>query len=263
MPKAFYERLQSYFSQVGKVLKGEADSASIFPNTTDIGISRERVYAEVLKKHLPSSCNVFLGGFIFDLDGKESKQIDVIISNEQSVRFDFHNEDGSGKSFSCIDGCIGVVSVKSNLSSNELIDCLENFASLPDKRPLEGRHNPLLEIKQYEEWPYKVVFATNSASLETIFRTLDIFYTTHPEIPYYKRPNIIHVAGQFLIIRVGVDGGTTREGGQLTPHSFHCQTHFPDEFGIPYVVGQMQKISTTTNHMVYSFDDVWDKLPLQ
>ena len=85
MAQEFYQRLQVYFSEIGKVLKGEADSASIFPNTTDVGMSRERVYSEVLKQHLPSSCNVYYGGFVFDLDGNESKQIDLIVSSDNSV----------------------------------------------------------------------------------------------------------------------------------------------------------------------------------
>lgn len=262
MGKPFYDRLQSYYSKVGKVLKGEAEAASIFPNSTDIGVARERIYAEILKQHLPSSCNVFLGGFIFDLDGNESKQIDVIISNEQSIRFNFHNEDGVGKSFSCIEGCLGVVSVKSNLNTAELIDSLENIASLPEKRSIEGRHNPLIEIKEYEEWPYKVIFASDGASLETITSGINNYYRANPMIPYYKRPNIIHVVGKYLIIRIGVSGGENRDGHKIAPHTFYGQTHFPDEFGIPYVVGQIQKISTATNHMVFSFDDVWNKLPL-
>ena len=77
MSRPFFERLKKYYSDIGKVLRGEADAASIFPNTTDIGMSRERVYAEMLRLHLPSSCNVTLGGYLFDQDGNESSQIKV------------------------------------------------------------------------------------------------------------------------------------------------------------------------------------------
>ena len=54
MAKQFYIRLKNYFENVGEVLRGEADAGSIFPNTTDIGLSRELVYAEFLKQHAPS-----------------------------------------------------------------------------------------------------------------------------------------------------------------------------------------------------------------
>ena len=45
MPGAFFERLRDYYLKVAAVLRGEAETSSIFPNTTDIGMSRERFYA--------------------------------------------------------------------------------------------------------------------------------------------------------------------------------------------------------------------------
>ena len=80
MPKDFYTRLRSYYKKVGEVLRGDADAASIFPNTSEIGIARELVYAEFLRNHAPSKCNVFLGGFLFHLDGTESKQLENRVS---------------------------------------------------------------------------------------------------------------------------------------------------------------------------------------
>jgi hypothetical protein len=262
LTKPFFERLQNYYCQIGKVLKGEADSASIFSNKTDIGMSREKLYSEVLKQHLPACCNIVLGGFVFDLQGNESKQIDIIICNEQTIRFNFFNIDGSGKSFSCIDGCIGVVSVKSNLNSNELMDSLQNFSSLPEKRPLEGRKNPLITINNYEDWPYKIIYASAGIAPETSLSTIDSFYLEHPEIPIYKRPNLIHVAGKYLIIRMGKEGGKTDDGTLLSPNSFFCQTEFPDEFGIPFIISRIQTIATATNNLIYSFDEIWKSLPL-
>lgn len=56
----FFQRLRNYYQDVAAVLRGEAKPASIFPNTTDVGMSRERIYAEFLRQHAPSKCNVFL-----------------------------------------------------------------------------------------------------------------------------------------------------------------------------------------------------------
>jgi hypothetical protein len=69
VPTNFFVRLRKYYLNVAQVLRGEADAASVFPNTTDIGMSREKVYADFLRQHAPSKCNVFLGGFLFDDDG--------------------------------------------------------------------------------------------------------------------------------------------------------------------------------------------------
>jgi hypothetical protein len=115
MSEQFFDELKKYYSKIGEVLRGEADVASIFPNTTDIGMSRERIYAEVLKLHLPSSCSVVFGGFLFGLNGAKSDQIDILINGQSALQFNFSTKDGGGKSFACVDGCVGVVSVKSRL----------------------------------------------------------------------------------------------------------------------------------------------------
>ena len=72
MSKTIYQRLADYYAQVATVLRGEAKASSVFPNTTDVGLSREGIIAHLLRSHLPSKCNVFLGGFVFDESGNES-----------------------------------------------------------------------------------------------------------------------------------------------------------------------------------------------
>ena len=135
MPKNFYERLYKYYEDVAQVLRGEAGVATIFPNSTDIGMSREGVYKEFLKEHLPSKCKVFFGGYVFHENGKESNQIDVLINVDTTPRFDFFNKDGTGKSFSPVEGTIGAVSVKSTLDKEQLFDALGNIASIPPMTP--------------------------------------------------------------------------------------------------------------------------------
>jgi len=82
MAQPFFKRLRKYYSKAAEVLRGEADTASIFPNTSNIGTSRENIYIEFLKLHAPRKCNVFSGGFLFDDEGEESKQLDVIITTD-------------------------------------------------------------------------------------------------------------------------------------------------------------------------------------
>ncbi|MBN72957.1 MAG: hypothetical protein CME32_27190 [Gimesia sp.] len=115
MAREFYIRLRKYYQRVAEVLRGDAEAASVFPNTTDIGQSRERIYARYLEQHAPSKCNVFLGGILFHEDGTESKQLDVIVTTDTAPRFNFHNEDGGGKSFSPVAGTLGIASIKSTL----------------------------------------------------------------------------------------------------------------------------------------------------
>ena len=263
MPDNFFDRLQDYYANVAEVLRGEAKSSSIFPNNPDAGQNRERFYAELLRQHLPSTCNVFLGGFLFDLAGRVSKQIDIVVTNGQSPRFNLNNPDGQGKSFACIDGTLAVVSVKSHLNTKELCDCLDNLASLPDKKDLGDRANPLLSIeKAYCEWPYKVILSYDGMRTDNVVKAMNEYYASNPDIPLNKRPNVIYVVGQYLIIRIGEEGGETRDGTVLKPHSYHAQSHQPDAFSLPYIVSAIQKISIASTHVLFSYDELYNQLPL-
>ena len=131
MAGQFFQRLRAYYSDLAAVLRGEAKAASIFPNTTDIGMSRERVYAEFLKQHAPSKCKVFFGGFLFGEDGSESAQLDVLVTTDTTPRFNFNNKDGQGNSFSPVEGTLAVASIKSTLNKNELENALTGIAGIP------------------------------------------------------------------------------------------------------------------------------------
>ena len=161
MPETFFERLRAYYANAAAVLRHEAEASTIFPNPTDIGTSREQNYAAMLKLHLPSNCNVLFGGFLFGRDGIESKQIDILITDGYSLRFRFPTSGEPSKSFACIDGCVSVISVKSTLDSANSEDALLNIASIPDKQPLtQGRLPSLVQIQAFDDWPYKIINAS-------------------------------------------------------------------------------------------------------
>ncbi|MCP5361019.1 MAG: hypothetical protein H6908_00030 [Hyphomicrobiales bacterium] len=85
-------------------------AAEVLLNTTDIGIIREKLLKSFLENHLPSSCNVLLSGFLFNMEGAESKQLDVIVTTDSSPQYRYLD----GKSFACVDGTVSVISVKSS-----------------------------------------------------------------------------------------------------------------------------------------------------
>jgi hypothetical protein len=116
----FIDRFRQYLVSTIESLKREEDSASVFANTTDSGQSKEARIRDILRLHIPKSANIDLGGFLFDLEGNESKQLNLIITDSSSLRYDFHNRDGGGKAFACVDGCIGVISSKTNLNKAEI-----------------------------------------------------------------------------------------------------------------------------------------------
>jgi hypothetical protein len=262
MPQPFYDRLRLYFAKVGEVLRGEADAAAIFPNMTDVGMSRERIYADFLRTHLPSSCNTLLGGFLFGLNGQESNQIDIIVTSAICPQFNFMNRDGSSKTFACVDGTLAVASLKSCLDSTQLFDALDNLASVPQKKPMTGRIAPFVEIDDYDDWPYKIIYAPRGATLETLMASLEKYYERHPEIPYTHKPNLIHVAGSYNIIRVPKGGGHTRKGKPLTECSFYADQDATDAFSLLIAVENIQERCVISQYIGFTFWELRNSLPL-
>ena len=264
MAQNVFYRLRSYYMKVAEVLRGEADAASIFPNATDIGISRELVYAEFIKQHAPSKCNVFSGGFLFDEDGAESNQLDIIITTDTAPRFNFHNQNGAGKSFSPVEGTLGVVSVKSKLDKRELADALQGIASIPPTKPLGDRVNEASRIEKYDDWPMKIVYASGGIAPSTLLEHLNEFYLKNSSIPLNRRPHFVHIAGSCLIIRaqefmtlLNRDAGTS---AQPAIGSYYLVTTDPDLQAIVWTLDQLQKNTAASTHIRFSYGFIVNKV---
>lgn len=260
----FLDRLRKYYLQVAAVLRGEAEAASVFANTGDIGGSREKAYLEFLRLHAPSKCNVFQGGFLFDEDGAVSSQLDIIITTDTAPRFDFHNKDGGGKAFSPVEGTLGVVSVKSTLDKKELFDSLRGFASIPATRPLGKRVLPLAQIPAYDDWPLKIVYASDGIGWQTLVSHLSEFYEANPQVPINRRPHFIHVVGRYYVVR-GAPGLliTSRQTGEsrpIQPGEFVPFTDNPDLGGLAWVVNQLQQNATASAFIVFSYGELINKV---
>lgn len=264
MPANFYARLREYYLNVAKVLRGDAEVASVFPNPTDIGVARERIYAEFLRMHAPSKCNVFLGGFLFDIVGNESKQLDVIVTTDTAPRFDFHNQDGGGKAFSPVEGTLGVASIKSNLDKTQLYDALDGIASIPPTQPLEGRIPFTVRIENYDDWPFKVVYSTNGLSFETILGHLAEYYRQNSHIPFTRRPHVIHVAGKYAIFRVvpgmGIIERSTRIDKGSAVGTFEAVTTDSDIQGMVWVLNGLQQNASASAQILYNYVEVINRI---
>lgn len=252
MSRPFFEKLQDYYSNVSEALRSESAAASIFPNTGDIGTARERIYVEFLRSCLPSACNVNLGGFLFDAEGEMSAQIDVIVTSDTCPQFNFHNRDGHGKTFSCIDGTLAVASLKSQLNRATLHEALDNLASLPCKQTLQaGMVSSLASIPDYDDWPYKIVYAPDGVSLDTLEEAL-FDYMDQKQTRVFSSPNIIHVAGKYSITRTGSVETHFADGKVIPPHTFVSEADPSDAGALSRVVVDIQ------GHLLASRQILWD-----
>lgn len=264
MAQPFYPRLRIYYNKVAEAMRGESDAASIFPNGSDIGSSREQLYVDFLKLHAPAKCNVFKGGFLFDFHGAESKQIDVIVTTDITPRFDLLNRDGSGKAFSPVEGTLAVVSLKSNLNGPELRDALENLASIPPTMPLAGRMNPALSHYDYQDWPLKVIYAPKGNAPETILSQMREFYLSRPDIPVTRQVNLVHVAGSCAITRGRGDSQVrnhlTGEEWPLPIGEFQGIVHEPDIEAMAQVLHYLHQYAFASSHIDFKYHEIFNCL---
>lgn len=255
MADEFFKRLRQYYLDVAAVLRGDSAVASIFPNTTDIGMSRERVYAEFLRHHAPSKCNVFFGGFLFGCDGSESGQLDVIATTDTTPRYDFQNRGREGKSFAPVDGTLGVASIKSNLNKAELEDALIGMAKIPANGTFETTFG--LEINNYDDWPYKIIFATDGIAGETLLAHLEAFYSQRSDIGLGRKANVIHVAGKYVILRMTPEMGlwSTALGKPVDPKqaSFYLFKKDPDLQAMMWVLQGLNERAKLSGHMFFKY----------
>lgn len=264
MPGKFYERLGRYFDAAGSVLRGEADAASIFPNASDVGQSREMIYADFLRNHVPANCDVSLGGFAFDLKGFESKQLDIILTTNSCQQFVLQPAASSAfpKRFTCIDGTLAVVSVKSNLTSPELRNALDNLASIPFQKPLQGQILPQYTIEDYEDWPFKVIYATDGVLPKTLLGQIRSYYLEHPEIPLTRQPNLIHVLGKYKVQRILRPGEVTWNGVPVPVGTYLVRPEVGDVWALQFVVNEIQKYASAAQHILFKYDEILNSIPL-
>lgn len=127
--------------------------------------------------------------------------------------------------------------------------------------PLEGRQNPLIKIKNYEDWPYKIIYASDGVLVETAFRTIDTFYKVNKDIPHHKRPNIIHVCAKYSIVRVE-KGASLSDGTILEENSFWPVSDPSDAYALLRTILEVQLRLDSTKHLNYNYLELVNKLPV-
>lgn len=103
--ESFFIQLIDYFKDKASSLQSQASQASIYDNRSDIGTAREDALFDFLTTHIPARCNVIKGGFVFDSMGNRSRQIDLMVCNDQTFQFKQSGNDNKTKSFNCVEGC--------------------------------------------------------------------------------------------------------------------------------------------------------------
>lgn len=258
---------QKYFQGIADEISNTKNISNIFPNMSDTGDSRENIFLKFLKLHLPPRCSVSRGGFIFDLKGNTSKQIDIIIANDFSLKFSyFEQHSDNSKNIQTIEGCLAAISIKSTLNKTKLKDALNNLASVPlMPEDIINSINPQLNNRNtYLSFPRKIVFAFSGQSVETTLNQINEFYSLN-QIPDYQKVDLVVVNNSFCIQRIYKGGGTTRDGSSIPEGTFHpmFSEKNRDKFGALPLIWTLMKIQETglfTPHVSFNYQKYFDSI---
>ena len=258
MNKSVYEDLARYFAAVSEQLRGEARQAAVLENASVVGGDREDIFRRFLERHLPKGCEVFRGGYLFNLEGHRSRQADVIVTAGTTPRFEMGS---GGLAIAPIEGTACIVEVKSRLTTSELEKSLTALQELPLIDTDTVQLNPMIKPSAQHRWdlPYKVVFGYDGANVDTVFEHLTGFYRCKPDIPHECRPSLIHVLGKYAIYRfttgmfvVEPDGSSAAD--QPTAGDYRPFTRDSDLLAMAAMVTRIQQNLALANQMLVRYD---------
>jgi len=252
-----FERVRDYFQKIADILDDEKEASSVFPNPTDKGQSRENALKQFLEEHLPKRCETIRGGFLFDSNGNESKQLDLIITNDLTLQFKkFAITDG--KAFVAIEGCYSVISVKSELTKQSMFDAFDEMISIPKMPKLNI--NPGLKF-DHTLLPRKFIFGFSGDSGKSILKNLLDYINVHNISPK-EFVNFIIVNNKFMIEKIGKKGAKTKGGRDIPPYTYHLteNINYLGGFALFKLIHDIQVVANVGSQIILDFDKYANKI---
>ena len=261
-----FAKMAEYFQSLVQELTSEARQAGLLQNPTAVGTGREEIFRRLLERHLPDNCEVFRGGYVFNVEGETSKQIDVIVTSGPTPRFEILP---NLQAIAPLEGTICVGEVKTKLDKARLYEALENFASLPLITDPDKALSPNIQNVGEEfwwDWPYKVIFAYDAIDKETLYRHISEFYNERREIPQHRRPSLIHVLGKYIVVRWlpqmrtrNVVGGAS-SAIDTTVGDYRWFDTASDLAAMAYMFSSLQERAFLAYHMIWPYGQWIDRL---
>ena len=264
MDKPVFGELADYFEAVSSQLEGDARQAKLLENAAVVGGVREEVYRRFLERHLPKSCEVFRGGYVFNFEGRRSRQTDVIVTSGLTPRFEMGS---GGPAIAPVEGAACVAETKSYLNKAELIKSLDALRELPPIEAAAASVNPMLKSRPHSAWdlPYKVIFAYRGSESRTIYRHLLDYYEDNPDVPPECRPSLVHVLGEYAIFRI-TDGLSVMEAdGTVARHQPRVGDYWPfsrdsDLMAMSLMLTTVQENLFLANHTLVRYANYLPKI---
>lgn len=207
-PSMTFADISGYFESECRAMVHDRNAKkSLFSNPADIGKAIEGVYREFLKQHVPAKSDILEGGYVFDVAGRRSHQMDIIVHSGDSHRF----RDTNGQACATLEGTVADIEVTSLLTKKKIDDELKKFAHIPPMAQFRGlgnrrefETNP--DIKEFwSDVPYKAVIAFDGVNAVTALDQINSFYAINDHIPTARRLNVLHMLDRYCIIKSDFD----------------------------------------------------------
>lgn len=241
-------RIQNYFNGVADKIAGSSLIAGTALHRPDIGANREDIIRDFLLRHLPRRLTATLGGQIISYDGRESGQVDVIVSNDLGVRFEENQ-----KTFVTAESIAGAITVKSSLDQATLTDALTNLSTIPEPSP-DAFGFKILRPGSTEAFlerhPSLYVFAYDGIAGEKCLTYVNEFYSSRPAIPFRRYPKGIIVNRKYMI-RFFRNEERSTTGQAIHKDSFFLMQVDESLRGYPYIqlLNDLSSYADWLNHM--------------
>lgn len=195
-------------------------------NPADKGELCEIFFKEFLIDSLGDSFKIYRGGKIVNSNSDESKQLDIVLAGKRTIKI------FGDKGIYPTETVYGCISVTATLSKNKLIDCCEEFKSIPKNHfsfTSDGYLHPEYIQQSIEAWqilmPYKFVFAYKGEIKEEWINTMKEL-AKDSSIPHNVIPDLV------IVNKVGmIEKHLTQD--KKTEFNFVPFNEYPN-YGIPF-----------------------------
>ncbi len=143
--------LKKYFEAESSGIESLYNQASFTGHSVDTGSNREKILIDFLNRHLPNKFQAVKGGKIFDSDGASTKQVDIIVYDNEIPRFASQEN-----TLYLAEGVSSAIEVKSVLDINKLREGLENLKSI---KSIQKRMNISMSVGNIRRDIYCGIFS--------------------------------------------------------------------------------------------------------
>jgi len=182
------QKLKGYFEGEADVMQLRFEHSSTTSHPTDVGNNREDILIDFFNRHLPHKFKAVRGGKIFDSNGNASKQVDVVIYDNNIPRLASYQQ-----TLYLAEGVATAIEMKPNLTRDELIKAINNLKSI---KSLEKRSGGTIMIGDFKKEIYCGIFSFGtSLSFKAILEIIN------EQVKDARIIDFIVVNNKYLILR--------------------------------------------------------------